>query len=149
MEDEKTPVPTTPSSLKKGTLSDQDEDKMFAVVEEEIAPTKTDDGLTPVATNTPVEDGSAPTEVAEVYADKIIYKNKMAKKSMSVWQVQRRLFDLGYAEVREAKPGYFEEVTLKAVEDYRADKNLGDGEIDVKFLKSLFAGDKTVKLILP
>jgi hypothetical protein len=56
---------------------------------------------------------------------------------------------LGYEAVREARPGYFEEITLKAVEDYRADKDLGDGEIDVKFLKSLFAGDKTVKLILP
>jgi hypothetical protein len=148
MVDEKTPVPTTPSSLKKDTLSETTEDKMFAVVEEEIAPTTVEE-LTPVATDTPVEDGSAPVELAEVYADKIIFKNKKAKKSMSVWQVQRRLFELGYEEVREAKPGYFEEVTLKAVEDYRADKNLGDGDIDVKFLKSLFAGDKTVKLILP
>jgi len=146
MEDEKTPVPTTPSSLKKDTLSD--EDKMFAVVEEEIAPTTVEE-LTPVATDTPVEDGSAPSEVAEVYEDKIIFKNIYAKKSMSVWQVQRRLNDLGYTDVREAKPGYYEEVTLKAVQDYRADKNLGDGEIDAKFLKDLFTGDKTVKLILP
>jgi hypothetical protein len=145
MVDEKTPVPTTPSSLKKDTLSD--EDKMFAVVEEEIAPTTVEE-LTPVATDTPVEDGSAPSEVAEVYEDKIIFKNIYAKKSMSVWQVQRRLNDLGYDAVRAAKPGYFEEITLKAVKDYRADKNLGDGEIDAKFLKSLFAGDKAVKLIL-
>jgi peptidoglycan hydrolase-like protein with peptidoglycan-binding domain len=138
MADEKTPVPTTPSSLKKDTLSEPVEDKMFAVVEEEIAPT-------------PVEEvvESAPSEVVEVFENKIIFKNKMAKKSMSVWQVQRRLFDLGYDAVREAKPGYFEEITLKAVEDYRADKNLGDGEIDAKFLKDLFTGDKTVKLILP
>jgi peptidoglycan hydrolase-like protein with peptidoglycan-binding domain len=145
MVDEKTPVPTTPSSLKKDVLSD--EDKMFAVVEEEIAPTTVEE-LTPVATDTPVEDGSAPSEVAEVYEDKIIFKNIYAKKSMSVWQVQRRLNDLGYDAVRAAKPGYFEEITLKAVKEYRADKNLGDGEIDAKFLKSLFAGDKAVKLIL-
>jgi peptidoglycan hydrolase-like protein with peptidoglycan-binding domain len=143
MEDEKTPVPTTPSSLKKDTLSD--EDKMFAVVEEEIAPTPVEEVVV-VPVVSAVE--SAPTEVAEVYEDKIIFKNLFAKKSMSVWQVQRRLYDLGYETVREAKPGYFEEITLKAVQDYRADKNLGDGEIDAKFLKSLFAGDKAVKLIL-
>lgn len=130
--------------LKKPTLSEHEEDKMFAVVEEEIAPTPVEEVALPVV-ETPAESA---VELAEVYADKIIYKNKMAKKSMSVWQVQRRLYDLGYETVREAKPGYFEEITLKAVEDYRADKNLGDGEIDVKFLKSLFAGDKTVKLII-
>ena len=134
MVDETTPVPTPPSSLKKGTLSEPAEDAKFSVVEDEIAPT-------------PVEE-VAPSEVVEVFASKIVYKNKMAKKSMSVWQVQRRLFDLGYEEVREAKPGYYEEITLKAVEDYRADKNLGDGEIDAKFLKSLFKDDKAVKLIL-
>jgi hypothetical protein len=145
MVDEKTPVPTTPSSLKKDVLSEPAEDKMFAVVEEEIAPVPAvEEVVLPVASAVEV----APSEVVEVLQDKIIFKNKMAKRSMSVWQVQRRLFDLGYEAVREAKPGYFEEITLKAVEDYRADKDLGSGEIDAKFLKSLFAGDKAVKLIL-
>ena len=138
MADEKTPVPTTPSSLKKGTLSEPAEDKMFAVVEEEIAPT-------------PVEEvavESAPSDLVEVFESKIIFENKKSRTSMSVWQVQRRLYDLGYEIVRQAKPGYYEALTLNAVKAYRADKNLGDGEIDAKFLKSLFAGDKAVKLIL-
>ena len=137
MADEKTPVPTTPSSLKKDTLSEPVEDKMFAVVEEEIAPT-------------PVEEvvESAPSNLVEVFESKIIFENKKNKKSMSVWQVQRRLFDLGYEIVRQARPGYYEALTLNAVKAYRADKNLGEGEIDAKFLNSLFAGDKAVKLIL-
>jgi peptidoglycan hydrolase-like protein with peptidoglycan-binding domain len=137
MADEKTPVPTTPSSLKKDTLSEPVEDKMFAVVEEEIAPT-------------PVEEvvESAPSNLVEVFESKIVFENKKNKKSMSVWQVQRRLFDLGYEIVRQAKPGYYEALTLNAVKAYRADKNLGEGEIDAKFLNSLFAGDKAVKLIL-
>ena len=132
-------------TLKKGTLSEPAEDAKFSVVEEEIAPTPVEEVVVVPAVSA-VE--SAPLEVVEVYEDKIIFKNKMAKRSMSVWQVQRRLFDLGYETVREAKPGYFEEITLKAVEDYRADKDLGDGEIDAKFLKSLFKDDKAVKLIL-
>lgn len=145
MVDEKTPVPTTPSSLKKDTLSEPAEDKMFAVVEEEIAPIPAvEEVVLPVASAVEV----APSEVVEVFEDKIIYLNTKAKKSMSVWQVQRRLSDLGYTQVRKAKPGYYEEITLKAVEDYRADKNLGDGQIDAKFLKSLFKDDKAVKLIL-
>lgn len=142
MEDEKTPVPTTPSSLKKDTLSEPVEDKMFAVVEEEIAPTPVEE----VAVVSAVE--SAPSGLVEVFESKIIFENKKSKTSMSVWQVQRRLNDLGYEIVRQAKPGYYEALTLNAVKAYRADKNLGDGEIDAKFLKSLFAGDRTVKLIL-
>jgi peptidoglycan hydrolase-like protein with peptidoglycan-binding domain len=110
---------------------------MFAVVEEEIAPT-------------PVEEvvESAPSNLVEVFENRIIFENKKSKTSMSVWQVQRRLNDLGYEIVRQAKPGYYEALTLNAVKAYRADKNLGEGEIDAKFLKSLFAGDKAVKLIL-
>ena len=140
MEDEKTPVPTTPSSLKKPTLSD--EDKMFAVVEEEIAPTPVEE--VPVVSAVEID----ASDLVEVFESKIIFENKKSKTSMSVWQVQRRLNDLGYEIVRQAKPGYYEALTLNAVKAYRADKDLGDGEIDVKFLKSLFAGDKTVKLIL-
>lgn len=142
MEDEKTPAPTTPSSLKKHTLFDHDEDKMFAVVEEEIAPTPAEE----IAVVSPAE--SAPSELVEVFERNIIFENKKSKTSMSVWQVQRRLNDLGYEIVRQAKPGYYEALTLNAVKAYRADKNLGDGEIDAEFLKSLFAGDRTVKLIL-
>ena len=142
MEDEKTPVPTPPASLKKGTLSETDEDKMFAVVEEEIAPTPVEE--VPVVSAVEID----ASELVEVFESKIIFENKKSKTSMSVWQVQRRLFDLGYETVREAKPGYYEALTLNAVKAYRADKNLGDGEIDAKFLKSLFKDDKAVKLIL-
>jgi peptidoglycan hydrolase-like protein with peptidoglycan-binding domain len=115
---------------------------MFAVVEEEIAPTPAEE----IAVTSPAE--SAPSELVEVLERNIIFENKKSKTSMSVWQVQRRLFDLGYEIVRQAKPGYYEALTLNAVKAYRADKKLGDGEIDAEFLKSLFAGDRTVKLIL-
>lgn len=125
-----------PAELKKPTLSEPVEDKKFDVVADEIAPAV-------VA----VEE-VAPSEVVEVFADKVIYLNKRHKKSMSVWQVQRRLFDLGYKTVKKAKPGYYEEITQEAVEAFRAEKKLGAGVADAKFLKALFADDKTVKLIL-
>lgn len=147
MVDEKSPVPTPPASLKNPTLSEPAEDKKFVVVEDEIAPE-------PELEDEPVvvEKVVAPSVggvVVEVFADKIIYKNKMAKKSMSVWQVQRRLFDLGYTAVKKAKPGYYEEITQSVVDAYRTENNLGEGQIDEKFLKALFKGDSLVKLILP
>ena len=134
--------------LKKDELFDAPvEDKKFAVVEDEIAPEAIVEEVVAVPSPEPTV---TPTnaEVVEVYADKIIYKNKMAKRSMSVWQVQRRLDELGYNEIRKAKAGYYEEITQGIVDDYRADNKLGAGQIDEKFLKALFKGDKSVKLIL-
>jgi hypothetical protein len=128
-----------PTELKKPTLSEPVEDKKFDVVADEIAPAV----AVPVAV-----DKIAPSEVVEVFEDKIVYLNKRHKKSMSVWQVQRRLYDLGYKIVKKAKPGYYEELTQEAVEAFRAEKKLGAGSADAKFLKALFADDKTVKLIL-
>lgn len=144
MADEKStsPVPTPPASLKKDTLSEPAvEDKKFAVVEDEIAPE-----VEPI-----VVEEVAPSvvgAVVEVFADKIIFHNKKAKKSMSVWQVQRRLNDLGYTAVRKEKAGYYGDITQAVVDAYRAENKLGAGQIDEKFLKALFAGDKSVKLIL-
>ena len=147
MVDTNEPVEDAPvaPTLKKGTLSEPAEDSKFAVVEEEIAPVEEVVPVVPVAT--PVKE-VAPSEVVEVFANKIIYKNKMAKKSMSVWQVQRRLFDLGYTAVKKAKPGYYEELTQSVVDAYRVENKLGTGQIDEKFLKAIFKDDKSVKLIL-
>ena len=131
-------------SLKKGTLSEPAEDSKFAVVEDEIAPTpEPETKVAPVVTKE-----VAPSEVVEVFASKIVFKNKMAKKSMSVWQVQRRLFDLGYTAVKKAKPGYYDDITQAVVDAYRAENKLGTGEVDEKFLKAIFKEDKSVKLIL-
>lgn len=147
MVDKKPEVPAEAEELKKGTLSEPAEDAKFVVVEDEIAPAVEVVEPEPVAV---VVEEVAPFtgEVVEVFEDKIIYLNKRHKKSMSVWQVQRRLYDLGYKNVKKAKPGYYEEITQEAVEAFRAEKKLGAGQIDAKFLKALFAGDKTVKLIL-
>lgn len=144
MADKEPEVPA--EELKKDTLSEPAEDAKFVVVEDEIAPAVEVIEPEPVAV---VEEVAPFTgEVVEVFEDKIIYLNKRAKKSMSVWQVQRRLYDLGFKQVKKAKPGYYEEITQEAVEAFRAEKKLGSGQIDAKFLKALFAGDKTVKLIL-
>lgn len=133
--------------LKKDELFDAPvEDKKFAVVEDEIAPEPVVEEVIPVAPA--VVEEVAPTEVVEVYADKIIFKNKLAKKSMSVWQVQRRLNDLGYTAVRKEKAGFYGDITQAVVDAYRAENKLGTGGIDEKFLKALFKGDKSVKLIL-
>ena len=78
MEDEKTPVPTPPASLKKGTLSETDEDKMFAVVEEEIAPTPVEE--VPVVSAVEID----ASELVEVFESKIIFETKKSKTSMSV-----------------------------------------------------------------
>ena len=152
MVDKEPEVPAETEELKKGTLSEPAEDAKFVVVEDEIAPVVEAVEPEPVAVEVvEVVEEVAPSNgdvVVEVFEDKIIYKNPRHKKSMSVWQVQRRLYDLGYKQVKKAKPGYYEEITQSAIDEFRADKKLGEGAIDAKFLKALFKDDKSVTLIL-
>lgn len=140
------------ADTKKGNFSDDapaTEDVKFEVVEDEIAPAvEAEEVVEEVSVPAPVPVAVEAGEVVEVFEDKIVYLNKRHKKSMSVWQVQRRLYDLGYKQVKKAKAGYYEDITQSAVDEFRADKKLGSGQIDAKFLKALFAGDKSVKLIL-
>jgi hypothetical protein len=132
------------AELKKDALSEPAVEAEPEVVVEEVVEEVVE--AEPVAVVEEVAPLSG--KVVEVFEDKIVYLNRLAKKSMSVWQVQRRLFDLGYERIKKAKAGYFEEITLEIVEEFRADKKLGTGGIDAKFLKALFDGDKSVKLIL-
>lgn len=133
------------AELKKDALSEAPEE-IVAVEEELPVAVEVVEEAEPVVVAEEV--ASFAGVVVDVFEDKIIYENRKNRTSMSVWQVQRRLNELGYQSVRQAKPGYYEAVTLSAVQAYRLDKKLGAGGIDAKFLKSLFAGDKSVNLIL-
>lgn len=143
---DKSEASEAPAELKKPILSEPVEDAVEIEPEPEVVVEEVVEAE-PVAV---VVEEVAPSngEVVEVFEDKIIYLNKRAKRSMSVWQVQRRLFDLGYTAVKKAKPGYYEEITQAVIDAYRAENKLGTGGVDAKFLKALFAGDKSVKLIL-
>lgn len=83
--------------------------------------------------------------VDEVSASKIIYKNQLARKSLSVHHLQRRLNELGYVEAYKDRDGYFGDKTRVAVAKFQEANNLHpNGEISKELLDLLFTNDPNV-----
>lgn len=77
-----------------------------------------------------------------------VFKNKAAKKSLSVHHVQRRLTELGYPDAYTDKDGWYGDLTLMAVAKYQEDEGLdGEGCITMETLESLFADDANVNVV--
>lgn len=80
-----------------------------------------------------------------VYLSKCVYKNKYARKSLTVHHLQRRLNELGYREAYSDKDGWFGDLTRSAVAAFQKDNNLeGEGNMNVATFQAIFAGDSNV-----
>lgn len=87
-------------------------------------------------------------EVDDVRVDACVFKNTFARKSLSVYHVQRRLAELGYRDAHTDKTGWYGDLTMKAVHEYQADNGLpADGVITIDTLRSLFNDDPNVRVI--
>lgn len=80
-----------------------------------------------------------------VYLSKCVYKNKYARKSLTVHHLQRRLNELGYREAYSDKDGWFGDLTRSAVRAFQKDNNIeGDGTMNVATFEAIFANDPNV-----
>lgn len=78
----------------------------------------------------------------------IIYKNMLARKSLSVHHLQRRLNELGYTEAFADRDGFYGDKTKEAIGRFQGDNNLpGGGTANRETLELLFTGDPNVNLI--
>lgn len=81
----------------------------------------------------------------EVRLASCVFKNTFARKTLSVYHVQRRLNELGYKDAYTDKSGWYGDLTMKAVREYQAANGLaGDGVIDQATLDHLFSDDPNV-----
>lgn len=84
----------------------------------------------------------------EVRLSACVFKNKFARKSLSVYHVQRRLNELGYRDAYTDKTGWYGDLTLKSVREYQAANGLaGEGVIDKVTLDHLFSDDPNVTVV--
>ena len=84
----------------------------------------------------------------EVRLSSCVVKNPRARKSLSVYHVQRRLNELGYKDAYTDKSGWYGDLTVKAVREYQAANGLaGDGTVDKATLDHLFSDDPNVTVI--
>lgn len=83
-------------------------------------------------------------EKDSVSFDKIIFKNMVHRKSLSVHHMQRRLAEWGYPEANLDKDGYFGDSTLEAIHKFQNDHGLVVGELTFDTLSAIFEGDTNV-----
>lgn len=86
--------------------------------------------------------------VDEVSLSKIVYKNELARKSLSVHHLQRRLNELGYTDAYADKDGYFGDKTRLAILKYQENNKFAvDGKPTKELLEQVFNGDPNVKVV--
>ena len=88
-------------------------------------------------------------EKDSVFLGNCVYKNKFARKSLTVHHVQRRLAELGYNEAYADRDGWLGDLTKLAVTKFQVDKGLNaTGNVDADTFTKLFEGDNNVEINL-
>ncbi len=88
-------------------------------------------------------------EVDEVFLSACVYRNLHSQKSLTVYHLQRRLAELGFAEAELDKQGFFGGPTKLAVKGFQASKKFEvTGVVDAVTFKAIFKGDPNVKVVL-
>jgi pyruvate/2-oxoglutarate dehydrogenase complex dihydrolipoamide acyltransferase (E2) component len=86
--------------------------------------------------------------VDEVRLATCVYKNKNARKTLSVYHVQRRLVELGYREADSDKSGWYGDLTRSSIRAFQSDEGLpGDGTMNAETLDRLFFDDPNVTVV--
>lgn len=84
-------------------------------------------------------------DVDQVLLSSCVFKNKFARKSLSIHHVQRRLTELGYAEAATDNDGWYGDDTAAAVAKFQAAESLeATGAMDMATLNALFHDDPNV-----
>jgi murein L,D-transpeptidase YcbB/YkuD len=83
--------------------------------------------------------------VDQVLLSSCVFKNKFARKSLSIHHVQRRLTELGYPEAATDNDGWYGDDTMVAVAAFQEAEGLeATGTMDMATLNALFHDDPNV-----
>jgi len=85
----------------------------------------------------------------EVKLSAIVYKNFQSTRSVSVFHVQRRLYELGYQDSASDRRGFFGDNTKNALTYFQSANGLEASRLpNAETLTLLFTGDENVSLTL-
>ena len=82
----------------------------------------------------------------EVIHSRLVHEDKPRHKSLSIWHLQRRLTELGYAEAGADRSGFYLDLTREAVSAYQRDREEPEGTLTRDQLEAIFNGDDNVTL---
>ena len=88
-------------------------------------------------------------DIDPVHLSKCVFKSTTHKRSLTVHHLQRRLNEWGYVDAYLDKDGYFGDLTLKAVNQFRADRGIvSDVAMDAETFSAIFEGDTNVSVVI-
>jgi hypothetical protein len=87
--------------------------------------------------------------IDSVHLSKCVFKSTTHKRSLTVHHLQRRLMEWGYMDAYLDKDGYFGDLTLKSVNEFRnAHGIVSDVAMDAETLTRIFEGDTNVSVVI-
>ena len=87
--------------------------------------------------------------VDPVHLSKCVFKSTTHKRSLTVHHLQRRLNEWGFVDAYLDKDGYFGDLTLKSVNEFRAMRGIvSDLAIDAETFSAIFEGDSNVSVVI-
>ena len=88
-------------------------------------------------------------DIDPVHLSKCVYKSLTHKRSLTVHHLQRRLKEWGFVDAYLDKDGYFGDLTLKSVNEFRAAKGIvSDEAMDAATFSAIFEGDTNVSVVI-
>lgn len=87
--------------------------------------------------------------VDPVHLSKCVFKSTTHKRSLTVHHLQRRLKEWGYMDAYLDKDGYFGDLTLKSVNEFRKAHGIfSEVAMDAETFSAIFEGDTNVSVVL-
>lgn len=87
--------------------------------------------------------------VDPVHLSKCVFKSTTHKRSLTVHHLQRRLNEWGFVDAYLDKDGYFGDLTLKSVNEFRAMRGIvSDVAMDAETFSAIFEGDTNVSVVI-
>ena len=146
-----TPKPVAPKSVEKPKVEKIDEPVAVEVeevvvenVEPKVEAPAKKSGV-PATAYAVVSGG----QTDPVHLSKAQFKSLTHKRSLTVHHLQRRLMEWGYMDAYLDKDGYFGDLTLKSINEFRKAHGIeSDLAIDAETFSAIFEGDTNVTVVI-
>lgn len=145
-----TPKPVAPKLVEKPKVEKIDEP--VAVEVEEVIVEKVEPKVeAPKKSNAPATTYAVVSggQTDPVHLSKAKYKSLTHKRSLTVHHLQRRLKEWGFMDAYLDKDGYFGDLTLKSINEFRTAHGIeSDLPLDAETFSAIFEGDTNVTVVI-
>jgi peptidoglycan hydrolase-like protein with peptidoglycan-binding domain len=145
-----TPKPVAPKSVEKPKVETIEVKPVPVEVVEEVK-VEAPKVETPAKRNVPATAYAVVSggQTDPVHLSKAQFKSVTHKRSLTVHHLQRRLMEWGYMDAYLDKDGYFGDLTLKSINEFRTAHGIESNlPLDAETFSAIFEGDTNVNVVI-